>query len=340
MREGFTTGSCATGASIASAYWHIHGEYPEVVEFTVPAGKRLRLPVVALENGICGIVKDSGDDIDVTNGCLVTADVQISDTDGEIFFKGGKGVGIITEDGLKIPKGQPAINPVPRKMITQEVRKLIGNRSATITISIPDGEELAKNTFNGRLGIVGGISILGTTGIVKPLNEQALKDSLLLELSMRYKQGHRHIAFVPAHSAEQLLLKVHPEETCVIQINNYIGYMLDEAEKLGFESILIFGQAGKLIKLAGNIMNTHSHIADCKNEIICTHSALSGASREIIQSLYDCKNISQSIQILEQNGLTCVWEKIAGKAVENCLARTHGKIKISIEIYNKEIRLA
>ena len=151
---------------------------------------------------------------------------------------------------------------------------------------------------------------------------------------------NRHIAFVPAHSAEQLLLKVHPEETCVIQINNYIGYMLDEAEKLGFESILIFGHAGKLIKLAGNIMNTHSHIADCKNEIICTHSALSGASREIIQSLYDCKNISQSVQILEQNGLTCVWEKIAGKAVENCLARTHGKIKISIEIYNKETRLA
>lgn len=191
LREGYTTGSCAAAASFASVLWQTSGKCPEWVELEVPAGKLLHLEIQAEEAYTCGVQKDGGDDPDETNGCLVTASVEILPAAGAVQFRAGTGVGTITRKGLKLPVGEPAINPVPRQMIEKAVRSVIGEKGAVVTISVPNGEVIAEKTFNGRLGITGGISILGTTGIVRPMSEEAIRETLYLELSM-CRPGVRH----------------------------------------------------------------------------------------------------------------------------------------------------
>ena len=184
LRTGYTTGSCAAAASLASVLWQTTDICPEQVALDTPAGITLHLPIQEIRPYLCGVQKDSGDDPDQTNGCLVTAEVQLHDTDGPIQFLAGEGIGTVTRNGLKVPKGEPAINPVPRQMIEKAIRSVTGTRGAAVTISIPNGEALACKTFNERLGVVGGLSILGTTGIVRPMSEEAVRESLRLELSM------------------------------------------------------------------------------------------------------------------------------------------------------------
>ena len=167
LREGVSTGSCMTGGAEASVIWQTTGKCPSVVKVDTPIGKTLYLDIIPREFGVCGVVKDAGDDPDVTNGSEIVTKVELFEEEGDIFFFGGEGVGTITQEGLKIPPGQPAINPVPRQMAEKAIRKIIGNKKANVTVSIPGGKELAKKTFNPRLGIVGGISILGTSGVVE-----------------------------------------------------------------------------------------------------------------------------------------------------------------------------
>ena len=205
LREGFSTGSCMTGGAAAAALWLTTGTCPEVVEVETPIGRTLYLDVIPKEKGVCGIVKDAGDDPDVTNGSEVITKVELLPEDGAITFVGGDGIGTVTEEGLKLPVGEPAINPVPRQMTERALRKIIGDRGAVVTVSIPGGEELAKKTFNPRLGVLGGLSVLGTTGIVRPMSEEAMKDSLLVELDMYARQGHRAILFVLGTTGENAL---------------------------------------------------------------------------------------------------------------------------------------
>lgn len=214
---------------------------------------------------------------DVTNGSEIITKVELFEEEGDISFFGGDGVGTITQEGLKIPPGQPAINPVPRQMAEKAIRRIIGNKKANITVSIPGGEELAKKTFNPRLGIVNGLSILGTTGIVRPMSEEAMKDSLIAELDMYAKQGHKSILFVLGGTGETVLKEQYGEFQCILQVSNYIGFMIEEAVERGFTDILIGGFVGKLVKVASGTMNTHSHVADGRIETICTHAALHGA---------------------------------------------------------------
>ena len=227
LREGFSTGSCMTGGAAASAVWQTTGRCPSVIRVDTPIGKTLYLDVVPKEYGTCAIVKDGGDDPDVTHGCEIVTRLEILDYDGEITFAGGPGVGTVTQEGLKIPPGQPAINPVPRQMCEKALRKVIGDRAARVTVSVPGGEELAKKTFNPRLGIVDGISILGTTGIVRPMSEEAMKDSLLAELDMYANQGHREILFVLGSTGENALKEEFGDFRCILQVSNYIGFMIE-----------------------------------------------------------------------------------------------------------------
>ena len=176
LREGFTTGSCAAAAALACCLWQRDGECPERVELTVPEGRTYAPRIVAHGDGSCGVVKDSGDDPDITSGMEVVAMVELLGGDGPIRFRAGDGVGTITQPGLKLPAGEAAINPVPRRMIEDAVRSVFGARGAAVTVSIPGGRELAKKTFNPRLGIEGGLSVLGTSGVVRPMSEEALKD--------------------------------------------------------------------------------------------------------------------------------------------------------------------
>ena len=339
LREGFSTGSCMTGGAAAAALWLTTGTCPEVVEVEAPIGRTLYLDVIPKEKGVCGIVKDAGDDPDVTNGSEVITKVELLPEDGAITFVGGDGIGTVTEEGLKLPVGEPAINPVPRQMTERALRKIIGDRGAVVTVSIPGGEELAKKTFNPRLGVLGGLSVLGTTGIVRPMSEEAMKDSLLVELDMYARQGHHAILFVLGTTGENALKAQYGEFRCILQVSNYIGFMIEEAVERGFTDILIGGFVGKLVKVASGTMNTHSHVADGRLETICTHAALHGASRDVIERIYSCVTTKAAMKIVEEEGLTDIWKDMAERASAHCRKTAHGMARVGVVFLDAEHRV-
>lgn len=339
LREGFSTGSCMTGGAAAAALWLTTGTCPEVVEVETPIGRTLYLDVIPKEKGVCGIVKDAGDDPDVTNGSEVITKVELLPEDGTITFVGGDGIGTVTEEGLKLPVGEPAINPVPRQMTERALRKIIGDRGAVVTVSIPGGEELAKKTFNPRLGVLGGLSVLGTTGIVRPMSEEAMKDSLLVELDMYARQGHHAILFVLGTTGENALKAQYGEFRCILQVSNYIGFMIEEAVERGFTDILIGGFVGKLVKVASGTMNTHSHVADGRLETICTHAALHGASRDVIGRIYSCVTTKAAMKIVEEEGLTDIWKDMAERASAHCRKTAHGMARVGVVFLDAENRV-
>ena len=330
LREGFSTGSCMTGGAAASALWQITGHCPDVIEVETPIGRTLYLDVIPEGYGICGIIKDAGDDPDVTHGSEIITSVTIHEDKGPISFVGGEGIGKITQEGLKIPPGDWAINPVPRQMTEKALRKIIGERAATVTVRIPGGEALAKKTFNPRLGIVGGLSVLGTTGIVRPMSEEAMKDSLLAELTMYARQGYQEILFVLGTTGENALKAAYGDFKCILQVSNYIGFMIEEAVELGFTTILIGGFVGKLVKVASGTMNTHSHVADGRIETICTHVALHGASTEVIRRIYDCLTTKAAMKVVEEEGYMGIWPDIAQKASIYCKKTAHEMAEVGI----------
>jgi cobalt-precorrin-5B (C1)-methyltransferase len=331
LREGYTTGVCAAAAALASLLWQRDGVCPEQVSYTLPSGKTLLLPIEMVSDYVCGVRKDGGDDPDQTNGCLVCAQVQVAAEDGSIVFRAGDGVGTVTRKGLPIPVGEPAINPVPRKMITETVRSVIGERGATVTISVPDGKQIAERTFNARLGIIGGISILGTTGVVRPMSEEAVRESLRLELSMCRAEYGTACAFVTGYGGETYLKQQYPDANSIVLCSNYLGYLLDCAEEMGMRSVLLVGMAGKLVKPAADIMYLHSHTAGGQREVICTHAALAGATTEQIQQLYNAATTAHRQELLEKMPFgTTVWQTIAEAACENCRKRTHNTIQIGM----------
>lgn len=330
LREGVSTGSCMTGGAAAAAIWLTTGKCPDVVKVETPIGKTLYLDVIPGAMGVCSVIKDAGDDPDVTDKSEIVTQVELLPEEGEITFVGGEGVGVITEEGLKLPVGEYAINPVPRAMTVKALREIIGPQAARVTVSVPGGEELAKKTFNPRLGIQGGLSILGTTGIVRPMSEEAMKDSLLVELDMYARQGHRSIVFVLGTTGENALKAEYGAFTCVLQVSNYIGFMIEEAVERGFTNILIGGFVGKLVKVASGTMNTHSHVADGRIETICTHAALHGASTEIIRKLYQCVTTKAAMKIIEEERLMGIWGDMAQKASLYCRKTAHEMADVGI----------
>lgn len=338
LREGLTTGTCAAAAAMASAIWQMKGSCPETVCVELPIGRQVYLDVMTLDYPSCAVIKDAGDDPDVTNGCKVCACVALSVSDGEITFEGGEGIGKVTLPGLKLPVGEPAINPVPRQMIADHVRKVIGKRAARVTVFVPGGDVLALKTFNPRLGVMGGISILGTTGIVRPMSEDALKESLSAELSVRLA-ATKHIALVPGGAGEDALRAHFKENVACVQMSNYVGYVLDEAVRMGAESLLVAGPVGKLVKVAADIMNTHSHVADGRREVVCTYAALNGAPTEVICEIFEAKTLRQTVDILEKYQLSYLWDQIAEAACEKCRLRTMKKIPIGLILFDHEQRI-
>ncbi|MCD7730897.1 MAG: cobalt-precorrin-5B (C(1))-methyltransferase CbiD [Oscillospiraceae bacterium] len=330
LREGYTTGTCAAGAALASAIWKTTGTLPEQAAVETPSGKTFILDIHPIRYGVCGVIKDGGDDIDNTNGCMVTAETIIHDHSGEAVFIGGDGVGTVTKKGLKIPVGEPAINPVPRDMIEKSVRGVIGDRAFDVIISVPNGESIAEKTFNGRLGIVGGISILGTTGIVRPMDEKALKDAIAEELSMHRAEYGTFTAVAAGYSGERFLREKYGINSAVL-FSNHLGFVLDKCEEMGFKNIIAVGGCGKMLKPAADIMNLHSHIAGGQREILCTHSALCGANLNIIRRIYASNTTAECIEILKNAEIAeTVFASAAEKAAENCIKRTHSKINVGV----------
>ena len=262
LRTGFTTGTCAAAAAKAAALLLAEGRAVQSVEVPLPDGQRIAfspLYVRATESGAeAAVVKDAGDDPDVTHGSRIVATVRWNGDDA-VAFAAGAGVGTVTKAGLAIPPGEPAINPVPRRMIATAVRE-VTDRGVRVVISIPGGEELARKTFNPRLGVIGGLSILGTTGIVRPFSCSALRESLRYSFAVAAAAGIRAPFLVPGHIGERAAQRHFgvPEER-IVEVGNEWGFALDTAAGHPFNALLIVGHPGKLAKLTMGDWDTHSH---------------------------------------------------------------------------------
>lgn len=312
LRCGYTTGACAAAAAKAATTMLLSGKTAEQVAITTPNGVRLILEIEDASYGAdfarCAVRKDAGDDADATDGVLIYACVRLTDTP-EIEIDGGVGVGRVTCAGLDQPVGAAAINRVPRLMITRCVREALaaggrGRRAgAFVEITVPDGEAIAQRTYNSRLGIVGGISILGTTGIVEPMSTAALIDTIHVEMNVRRAQSTGPLLVTPGNYgetfADQMLHLPGPAVLC----SNYIGEAINCAVRLGFEGLLLVGHIGKLVKLAGGIFDTHSRTADARMEILTAHAALAGASHAVCAKLMACVTTDAAADLLEEAGL-------------------------------------
>lgn len=311
LRLGYTTGSCGAAAAKAAALMLLTQKACSMVSLTVPKGITLALEVrdisLGREKVSCAIQKDSGDDPDVTNGMLIYAHVAYNQT-GEHRLDGGEGVGRVTKRGLQCPVGEAAINPVPRKMILAAVEEICRAQGYSggldITILVPGGEEIAKRTFNPRLGIMGGISILGTSGIVEPMSEEALIDTIETELRQRRVSGEEYALLTPGNYGEDYIrdvLGIDPDRA--VKCSNFIGDALLLSKSLGYKGVLLVGNIGKLVKLAGGMLNTHSKYGDCRMEILAAHSGACGAEQGILGEMLRCATCDDALRLLGDCGL-------------------------------------
>lgn len=311
LRLGYTTGSCAAAAAKAAAYMLLTGRQLEQVELTTPKGIRLTLPVREIRMGedraSCAIEKDGGDDPDVTTGTLIFAEVSRQEAPG-VTIDGGPGVGRVTRPGLDQPVGAAAINSVPRQMIrenVEEIRRLTGETGGlSVTVSVPGGEALAAKTFNPRLGIVGGISIIGTTGIVEPMSEQALIETILVELRQRRESGAEYVLLTPGnYGADFIRDGLGLDPSSAVQTSNFIGEAVAMCREQGFRGVLLVGHVGKLVKIAGGMLNTHSRYGDCRMEIMAAYAAAAGLRPERVEEILGCVACDDALRVLREEGL-------------------------------------
>ena len=312
LRCGYTTGTCAALAAAGAARYLTEGTWPETVSLRTPKGWRVEVPLEACRaepgRAICAVRKDGGDDVDRTHGARIEAAVALTESPG-IAIQGGPGVGRVTKPGLDQPVGEAAINRVPRQMIARAVEEVLSaagyEGGASVVISVPEGEVIARQTFNPRLGIEGGISILGTSGIVEPMSAQAVVDTIALELRQAAAQGEKRLILTPGNYGLDYLRRQGMDqwEIPMVKCSNFIGEALDEAVLDGFSEILLVGHVGKLVKLAGGIFNTHSRTADCRAELFCAHAALAGGDKTLCRALMDCSTTDACLARLDEAGL-------------------------------------
>ena len=341
---GYTTGTCAAAAAKAAAQMLATGRSVPYVDILTPKGIALNLEVLEPEIGEnharCAIRKYSGDDPDVTNGILVYADVSLQKTPG-VAVDGGEGVGRVTKPGLKQAIGEAAINPVPLRMIreaAESVAEDYGLRGLKVIISIPAGVELAKRTFNPRLGIVGGISVLGTSGIVEPMSEAALVESIGLELRQKFALGCRRIIIAPGnYGADFIRSLCHVEESELVKCSNFIGQTIDMAVSAGFPELLFVSHIGKFIKLTGGIMNTHSREADSRAELMAACALRAGCTAETARKILDCLTTDEMLETLGRAGLLERTMAVAGERIDYYLNyRAKGQIAIGAAVFSNE----
>ncbi len=343
LRCGYTTGSCATAAAKASATMLFTGKRVDTVRIDTPKGIILNLEPLDVEmtksSVSCAIRKDSGDDPDDTHGILVYARVEKCAGEG-VQIEGGVGVGRVTKPGLACAVGGPAINPTPRWMITTEVAKVMTannyHGALKVTISMPAGVEIAKKTFNPRLGIIGGLSVLGTSGIVEPMSEKALIETMYVEMKAQQACGNKNLLVFFGNYGEdftrdKLRLDLEGAVTC----SNFVGELLDYAVFCGFETLLLIGHSGKLVKLAQGVMNTHSKYADCRTELFALEAMFHGASREVGEEIYNCLTTDEVTKILQREKIfEPVIQKVTEKIDFYMQHRVHAKIKTAALMFS------
>ncbi len=322
LRCGYTTGTCAALAAAGATELLLTGRAPEQVHLMTPKGILVEEETQGCQmegaGAVCGIRKDAGDDIDATAGLVIFARVERV-TAAEITIEGGEGVGRVTKPGLDQPVGAAAINRVPREMIAQEVEAVCAAHryrgGIQVTIFVPNGEQVAKKTFNPNLGVEGGISILGTSGIVEPMSMQALVDTISIELRQAAALKAKGVILTPGNYGMDFLQEQGMDrlDIPIVKCSNFIGEALDEGGAQEFSEILLVGHVGKLVKIAGGIMNTHSRWADCRTELFCAYGAICGAEQTVCCKLMGAATADQCITILKEAGL---WERVLDKLLE------------------------
>lgn len=353
MRYGFTTGSCAAAAAAAACYMLLTGRKKEEMTILTPKGISYTAKLVDISinenSAACAIVKDGGDDPDITTGAHIVAEVAFlqkerqqkdkTDTVQQVIIRGGKGVGRVTKPGLDQPVGEAAINHVPREMIEKEVQRICAlcdyNGKLQVTISVPEGEEIAQKTFNPRLGITGGISILGTSGIVEPMSSQALLDTIQVELRQKKAMGQQMIAVTPGNYGLDFMREAFAYDLDKsVKCSNFIGNTIDMVAETGFCGMLLTGHIGKLVKVSGGIMNTHSKEGDCRMELLAAAALKSGGSKRQALEILEAVTTEEGIRILQEGGnLQDTMQILMEKIMFYLQKRAAGRLQIECMMY-------
>ena len=343
LRMGYTTGTCATAAAKAAAFMLLNDCYINNISIVTLKGIKIDIEILDIDKKddyvSCAVKKDSGDDPDVTNGILIYAKVSKNNTK-EIFIDGGIGIGRVTKPGLDQSVGFAAINSTPRKTIKEEVQKVIDEthfpNGLDVIISAPMGEEIAKRTFNPKLGIVGGISILGTTGIVVPMSEDAIIDTIKTEMRMHLACKEVDCLFTPGNYGEAFLKdNYNIKKDKVIQCSNYIIDAINYANEVNFKSITLVGHIGKMIKLAGGMVNTHSKYGDNRMETFYEISKKYGLSEDGLNKIKEAVTTDEMIKIIDNEKLlNPVMEEVVRKIIDVVNHKMNNKIEFDVIVFS------
>ena len=347
LRGGYTTGACAAAGAL-SALKFLRGEDCPALEIEALDGTMLHIPVKDVQPAEGGataeIVKFSGDDPDITNGASVFTTLQKGAAGQGLVFRAGRGVGHVTKPGLQIPVGEPSINPGPRKLIASVLARELGIEASPsqdaewqalmakldfiVTISIPAGVELAKQTLNPVLGVEGGISVIGTTGVLRPMSEEGFKNSLVPQIDVALAAGFEDIVFVPGKIGEKLAAKIGLPPQALVQTSNFIGFLLDAAAEHGAKRVLLLGHIGKLVKVAAGNFYTHNRISDARLETLAAYAAAEGLDQKGVQAILAANASEDALEIIDGAGLQHVYTVLAERASARSERHVFGKLKV------------
>jgi len=337
LRTGITTGACAAAAAQAAVIMLFKQEEVSVARITNPGGMVFTVPVKAVMPHLghirAVVVKDGGDDPDVTHGLDICVSA-VKAPEG-IIICGGPGVGNITKPGLQVPVGEPAINPVPREMIVNAVKEYMPEGAGVrIEVSVPGGAEVARKTLNPKLGIVGGISILGTTGIVEPMSEEAFKKSLVPQITMAIAHGHRTVCLTPGRLGERWAVeKLGIPSEAIIQMSNFVGYMLNACVSLDIDRVVMVGHHSKLTKVAAGCFHTHNKVADARLETLAAYAGIQGAPPDVLEEILGANTSEGALEILNRHKLNEVIPLIAARASARAMEHVFGELRVGTVMF-------
>jgi cobalt-precorrin-5B (C1)-methyltransferase len=336
LRTGWTTGTCAAAAAKAAVQGLVGGDAPPEVEVPLPGGRRVRFPVEADGRASrCVVVKDAGDDPDCTDGARMTAAAEWAT--GEVtVLSAGVGVGTVTKPGLGLAVGAPAINPVPRRMILAAVAEAT-SRPVSLTFSVPGGEEMAAKTSNARLGILGGISILGTTGIVRPFSTAAYRASVVQQVDVAAAQGERTVVLATGSRSEQAAMRLFPvPEVCIVEVGDFTGIALRRAASSGMTSAVFVGMVGKITKLAAGVMMTHFHRSKVDGELLAEAARGAGAPAAVIEAATATATARHFFEVCVREGCLEPLQMLCQQAQAACVAHVDGALDVEVVMVDFE----